>query len=157
MHVSNLPISRGETERGRASHREPVHRVLKLPPQILELLLVLVHALRIGRLFSDLAKPCGYVAAFASSLRDGWKTLLDGSFNRLQRPGCSRTLEQHEQARWSDVLFEAIHISLHHKLKRIVPRALLLEDAGDGNEESCGLLAELGKAFAVLLNGLSPR
>jgi hypothetical protein len=97
------------------------------------------------------------VVAFASSLRDGRKTLLDGSFDRLQRPGCIQILEQHEQARWSDILFEAIHISLHDKLKRIVPCALLLEDAGDGGEESCGLLAELGKAFSVLLNSLSPR
>jgi hypothetical protein len=33
---------------------------------------------------------------------------------------------------------------------------LLLEDAGDCGEESCGLLAQLGEAFAVLLEGLLP-
>jgi hypothetical protein len=97
------------------------------------------------------------VATFRGSVRIGCKTILDGNFDRLECPSGPRILEHYGQSGWCDILSEAIHIGLHDKPKRIVPCALLLEDTRDGNEESCGLLPQLREAFAVLLDGLSPK
>jgi hypothetical protein len=97
------------------------------------------------------------VTTLAGSLRAGWKTLLDGSFDRLECPSCSQISGHYAQSQWHHVRFETIHVRLHDELKRIVTRALLLEDTRDSGEESCGLLAQLREAFAVLLDDLSSR
>jgi hypothetical protein len=95
------------------------------------------------------------MTAFASS--SGWKTLLDGSFNRFKRPVCPRGSKHYEQIILCRIPFERFHIGLHDKLKSIVLSALLLEYAGNGGEKSCGLLAELREAFTVFFEALSPK